>query len=67
VSDSFTAAPALARDGRHPVDGLLELLLVDGEFLVVADRNDAAVVGKRPIDQLGGEDRIAEREADFAL
>ena len=60
-------APALARYRRHPVDRLLELLLVDGEFLVVADRDDAPVVGKRSVDELGGEHRVAEREADLAL
>ena len=46
---------------------MLELLLVDRELLVVAERNDARVVGKRPVDKLGGEDGITDREADLAL
>src|SRR5262249_56462267 len=49
------------------VDRLLELLLVDGEFLVVGERNDARVIWKGTVDELGGEHRVAELETDLAL
>ena len=60
-------AAALARDRGDAVDRLLELLLVDLEHLVVAERNDAAVIRESAVDQLGGQHHVAEREADLAL
>src|SRR5262245_56817511 len=60
-------AAALARYRGYTVDRLLEFFLVDGELLVVAERNDARIVRKRAIDEFGGEHCIAERETDLAL
>ena len=60
-------AAALTRDGGDTVHRLFEHLFVDREFLVIADRNDAHVVRKCAIDQLGGEHRLGEPETDLTL
>ncbi len=60
-------AAALARHRGDAVDRGLEILLVDDQLLVVAERDDARIVGKGAVDQLGGEHDVADGEADLAL
>src|SRR6202034_2651594 len=62
----FDGTAALARDRRDAIDRSLELLFVDDEFLVVVQRDDATVIGKRSVDQLRGQDHLADGEANFS-
>ncbi len=61
----FHGPAALRRDGRDAVDGGGELALVHFQELVVALRDDPRVVREGAVDQLRGEHRLAEGEADL--
>ena len=52
-------------DGRDPVDALLEAARIDLQDLVVAGRDDAAVIGESAVDQLRGQQRLAQIETDL--
>src|SRR3546814_7532757 len=53
-------------DGGDAVHAFLEAARVDLEQLVVGGRDDAAVIGEGAVDQLAGQDRDAQAEADLA-
>ena len=63
----FHGASALARHRRDAIDGGFEVRLVDNQRLVVALRDDAAVIWKRAVDQLRGQHHIRDGEADLGL
>ena len=66
VIESLTARPRSLDDGRDAVDRGLEILLVDGQRLVVVGRDDAPVIGEGAVDQLRGQHHVADGEADLA-